>query len=883
MMKMTKMTSSRFARWLITRIAPADWRDSLAGDLAEGFTPRAVIVSALRLRWDRRRAIAGDSSSSRGRVLRAFAAEARHALHSLVARPATSALALATLTVGIGVTTSVFSLANWMLFRPIPGIGAPQDLVTLRFLTKGGATFPASGPDVGDVAKAPALQAAAGVEKMTVHVAETSGANPRRLDGEYVSTNYFDVLKQRLSAGRAFTSGDEAAGAAAHVMLVSAEIARGSFGGATAAVGQRLLVDRVAFEIVGVAASGFHGPSRTDTTQLWIPITSQEALRTNDRRISVFFTLLGRLRPGASIAQARDQIDAIQLANASAYPKEARYVRASLVVEPGIAAPQWERESLQQTFLLIWGVVALLLLLTCANVGNLMLARSIARAGELSTRQALGASRSRVMLGLFLEALWLSLGGGTLALIAARLVTSLLEASVIIRNMPALGHIAIEWRVFAAAFAISTVASIAAGLLPAFLGSRTDLAASLRSIGRGQTSARRRLRTALVVAQVAVTITLAIGGLLLLRSMQARAAVPLGFRTSDVLAFSVDPGMGVKGATEGEDIAFFQRLLTDVRQTPGVAGAGLAWIEPFKPIGGGGAIRPADSPAAQETLFDTNPVSPGFFDAIGLPILAGRDFTAAETFRSDKAGGGVVILNAALARAVFGTEQVVGRRVLMSYPEGRIRTIVGVVGNSRTRSLSGAEPVIMYEPFGQSFMTGWGTVHARLTQPASIVVPRLKDVVRGIDPMMPIYDVELLRDALATYLAEDTMLMRLTMAFAGVALLLAAVGLYGVLARQVEERRHEFGVRLALGAKPGSVARLVTTDAIRALAVGLVAGGVMAAWLVGLISSRLFGVTKTDPVSIAAALAVVTAATMAAAAPAARRAAKVDPADVLRR
>ena len=875
--------AKRLARWLLDRLAPDDWRESIAGDLDEGLSPLSAVVASLRLTWSRRRPIQRPRLDFGISGLRALTAEARHALRSLIGSPTTSVVALATLTVGIGVTTSVFSLANWVLLRPIPGIGAPGDLVTLRFMTKGGATFPASGPDVSDIAAAPALAAVAGVEKMTSHIAAADGSNPRRLDGEFVTANYFDVLAQQLSAGRRFTTADEAAGPAAHVAILSADLARASFGSSSAAVGRRLLADRVPFEVVGVAASGFHGPSRTDTTQVWIPITSQEAMRTNDRRISIFFTLLARLRPGASVTQAHDQVNAIRLGNASAYPKEARYSRATIAVEPGVAAPAWERDGLRQTFGLVWGVVGLLLVLTCANVGNLMLAQSVSRAGELATRQALGASRGRVIAGLLCEALWLSLAGGVIALVAARVVTSLLETTVIIRNMPALGHVTIDWRVFAAAFVIAAFTTVAAGLLPALIGSRTDLAAALRAIGRGQAPARRRLRTALVVTQVAVTVTLAIGGLLLLRSMHARAAVPLGFRTSDVLAFSVDPGMGVKGSTEVEDVAFFRRLLDDVRRVPGVEAAGLAWIEPFKPIGGGGALRQADVPGAPETTFDTNPVTPGFFEAIGLPILAGRDFTSAETFRADTNGGGVVILNAALARVAFGPEDIVGRRVVMSYPEGRIRTVVGVVGNSRTRSLSGAEPPVMYEPFGQSFMTGWGTVHARITQPMSVVVPRIKDVVRAVDPEMPIYDVERLSDAVATYLAEDTMLTRLTLAFAAVALLLAGVGLYGVVTRQVEERRQEFGVRLALGARPATIARLVSADALRALVGGVVAGSVLTVWLIRLIQSRLFGVTKGDPASIASAIGLVVATTMLAALPAARRAGKVDPADILRR
>lgn len=872
----------RLARWIIDRLAPADWRESIDGDLDEGLSPRAAVLSALRLRWERGRSLQDDASDGGRRMARACRTEARHALRSLLARPATSLVALATLTVGLGVTTSVFSLANWLLFRPIPGIGAAGDLVTIRFQNQGRVTYPASGPDVGDFAAVPALAAAAGVNAMTVHVARLNGGDPRRLDGEYVTANYFEVIGQRLTAGRGFSAADQAAGPGARVAIVGASFARAWFGGTRAAVRERILVDRLPFEIVGVAAEGFHGPSRTGTADIWIPITSQAAMRVDSRSTGLFYTLIGRLRPGATLVQARDELDAIRANDAVAFPGQPRYTRASVVVDAGLAPPVWERDGLDQTFALVWGVAALLLVLTCANVGNLMLARSIERAGEISTRQALGASRGDVALGLLLEALWLSVAGGAIALAAARLVTTLLESTVIIRNMPVLGPVDIDWRVFGGAFLVSAGVAVTAGLLPAVLGSRADLAATLRGAGRGQTPARRRARTTLVVAQVAVTVTLAIAGLLLLRSMRARAAVPLGFRTEDVLAFSVDPGMGVKTSTEAQDVALFRAVLDGVRGVPGVRAAGLAWIEPFKPIGGGAAMRPADSPGLSETRADSNPISPGFFDAIGLSRLEGRDFTPAETFHSDEHGGGVIVVNRALAQALFGDTHVAGRRVLMSYPEGRVRTIVGVVDNSRTRGLAGPAPPIMYEPFGQTFTAGWATVHLRLSQPPAVVVPRVAAVVRSIDPMMPIYDVELLGDSLARFLAEDTMVMRITVAFAAVALILAGVGLYGVLAREVEERRQEFGLRLALGARPAAIARLVSVDALRALVVGVVAGSVLTVWLVRLIESRLFGVTKGDPTSIASAIGLVVAATVLAALPAARRAGRVDPADILR-
>jgi putative ABC transport system permease protein len=878
-------------RRIVAWLAPRHWRESILGDLAEeqhrwradgtpGRSARlavSALVACARLQWEHRSGRARVGPRQHAGRLTATVAEARGALRSLRTRPGTSLLALLTLTLGIGVTTSVFSLAHWLMFRPIPGVASPESLVTVRLQSKDGSTFPTSGHDVTDLSSASALVGLAGFEKTVLHVARPDGLGAMRVNGEYVNVNYFDILEQRLTTGRRFTAADAAAGPATNIVIVSDDFARATFGQAEAAQGHALLIDEGPFQIIGVAAMGFHGPSRTDDTDIWMPVTLKQSARVDDSRTALFLTLLGRLKSGATVEEAASQLEAIRRTQGRGS------AHSHYSVETGLAAPTWQRKGLLETFDLVWGVSALLLLLTCANVGNLLLARASERTGEFATRQALGASRGRLMVGVLFEALWLAAAGGALAVLAARLVTDLLERTVIIRNMPPLGHVEIAWPVLGIAVAASSLVAVATGLVPALVGSRVDLLCSLKTIGRGHSPGRRRLRTALVVAQVAVTLTLSIGGFLLLRSMLARARVPLGFHPEAVLAFSLDPGIGVNGGTADHEIAYFTRLLDDVRHAPGVAAAGLAWVEPFKPIGGGGALRAADRPNAAEVTTDTNMISPGFFDALGIPVLAGRDFTPHELFRSDQGGGGVVILNAALARALFGGTAAVGQRVLMSYPEGRVREVVGVVGDTRTRTLGGPPALTYYEPFGQSYLMGWGTVHVRVTQPASAVVPTIRAIVHSLDPMLPAYDIETLTDSLGRYLAEDAMLMRVTVAFALVALVLAAVGLYGVLARQIEERRQEFGVRLALGARPRAVGRLVTAEAARALAVGTALGLVASAWLVRLIASRLFGVTKADPVALLGAVGLVMTVTFVAALPVARRASRLDPADVLRR
>ena len=383
------------------------------------------------------------------------------------------------------------------------------------------------------------------------------------------------------------------------------------------------------------------------------------------------------------------------------------------------------------------------------------------------------------------------------------------------------------------------------------------------------------MRRLLTAVQVAVAVTLLSTGTLLVRSMIARYHVPLGYDTQDVLAFSVDTT--IPGYPKPRAEQYFREALAALRQQPGVSGAGLAWIEPFRPIGGGISLSPAGQPGAKPIDADENMITSGFLPALGVRFVAGRDFTDVESFRSDKDGGGVVIVNETLARALFGSVDAVGRQVEASFPETRNLTIVGVIADIRTREVSYA-PVrpTAYEPYAQSFLSGWGTFHVRLAAPAPVVAARVREAMHAVDAQLPIYDIERLSDRVDHFLSEPRLLTNTVAGFALLAAVVAALGLYGVLARGVTERRREFSIRAALGARPLAVARLVTREAVL-LAMGGVAVGLLAAgWLSKAIEARLFGVKPFDPVSFAAATALVIAIAVVSSMAPARRAARVD-------
>jgi hypothetical protein len=357
--------------------------------------------------------------------------------------------------------------------------------------------------------------------------------------------------------------------------------------------------------------------------------------------------------------------------------------------------------------------------------------------------------------------------------------------------------------------------------------------------------------------------------------MLARYAVPLGFDTRNVLAFSLDTS--VQGYSSERRNQYFRSAFDAVRRLPNVSAAGFGWIEPFRMIGGGIGVKPADQPDATEVRGDLNSVSDGFLPAIGVRFLSGRDFTADEILPTDDKAGGAIIVNAAMAQKLYGTTDAAGRDVAVSYEDGRRFTIVGVVADIRTRDVS-YKPVsaTAFRPLGQGFLNGWGTMHLRFTGKASDLIPRVRDAMQVVDPQIPIYDVELLSDAVDRHLAEQRLLSNTIASFAILAMIVAALGLYGVLARTVAERRREFGIRAALGASPWSVARLVGREALVVTALGGAAGVGAAIWLGYAIKARLFGVEPVDAASlILALLAVLVTALVAAIAPA-RAAGRID-------
>lgn len=884
---------------LLRLLVPEEWRDSIAGDLEEERRWRlahgrragplwalaAAARVALPLAWSRRRSlIGGRHPSGRTLFMPGLISDVRHAARALAAHRGYALGAILTLALGIGANASVFNLADWLLLRPVPGVTAQGALVTVGFGTAEGTRWPLSVPDLGRLQSSmTALSGLAGYQTFPLHVAP-AGAVPERLDADVVSDNYFAVIGGAIAVGRGFDDRERDPGAPP-AAVISHRLWQRAFEGRADAIGQPVLVNGEPFTVVGIAVAGFHGATRSGSADLWVPVAQhRRAVPTypesalTDRRVAIFFAAVGRLAPGATLEQARQQADAVRAGLAADVPNDRRLTSSRFLVTRGIESRPWMVERLSQAMLLLVGFVGLLLLLTCANVANLMLARASHRRTELATRLALGASRRRVVQLLLVESLMLSLISGAAALLLTGWVGHALAGMVVLQGLPPLDPVLPGWRVFTLALLVSVVVALLIGVAPALAGRRSDLTSPLREAGRSHTRYRTRVRRALTVAQVAVSVTLLVGAALLTRSMMGRLAIDPGFDAGRVLSFSVEPGLQGYGPRQEP---FYRDLLQRVRELPGVRGAGLAWLRPFSQAAANVSFGAEGAQDDERVSAARNMVSPGFFDAIGLEVVAGRDFTGAEFQPASSGGNGVVILTESLARSVFGTASVVGRRVAMAHPAGVTHTVVGVVRDTRLRRLT-EEGDILFEPFGQAFPTGWASVLIRLAAPAEAVMPAVRSAVAELDPALPVYDVVRLDEAIRTQFADELLVARLTVVFAALATLLAAVGLYAMLARSVVERRREIGIRTALGATPGVLAAGITRDAIGTLVGGVAIGLPVSWWLTQFAESRLFGISRLDPVSIGLAVSTIALVSVVSTWAPARRAARTDPAEVLR-
>ena len=805
-----------------------------------------------------------------------FLQDVRYAVRTLLKSPGFAAVAVLALALGIGANTAIFSVVKAVLLSPLP-YPEPERLVWVRESNPGAdiPDEPASAPNYNDWrTQVRSFDGLAAYANTALTLTDGGGGEPERIPAVSTSANFFQVVGVAPALGRGFLPEEETAGKN-RVVVLSHGLWQRRFGASPQALGQTITLGGNAYTVVGVAPADFKSPVRgPKAPEMWVPIAFN--FNQNVRR-SDYLNVIGRLRAGATIGQAQAELAGVAARLEQEYPA----TNAGWTVT---TQPLHERVvgNVRQALWVLMGVVGFLLLIACANVANLLLARAAARRQEIAVRSALGAGRGRLVRQLLTESLLLGIAGGGLGLILAAWGVELLVA-LSPGNIPRLEEAGLDARVLAFTFGVSVLTGVVFGLLPALSASKTDLAESLKEGGsRGPTAGQgaRRLRSSLVIAEIAITAVLLACAGLMIRSFNAIQSVDPGFRPERVLTFEFSLP-SAKYKDEPQIAAFYEQLTARAAALPGVERAALV---DSLPLGGGADVlsfviegRPELPPEkVQDAMFST--ATPDYFDVLGIGHVRGERLT--ERHRDGVPDVGVI--NETMARKFWPDEDPIGKRVNLGDPaRAPWITVIGVVKDARSSGLDKEPYAQMYLPALQ-FRQRTMTFVARTSADPATLVPALRRELGALDQDLPLYNVRTMEQVLAESVARRRFQMILIAAFAGVGLLLAAVGIYGVISYTVTQRSHEIGVRMALGARASDILKLVVGQGLGLTLAGVGLGLAGSFALTRVLSSLLYGVTATDPLTFACvSLAMLGVALLACLIPA-RRATKVDPMVALR-
>jgi predicted permease len=791
----------------------------------------------------------------------------RLAFRALAQAPGFSLVAVATLALGLGATTALFSVVNASLLQPLP-FPEPDRLAALYEISPEPAR---ARNEAGAATFLEWRQKARGFSHLaaftTLDYALTGGGEPESILAARVSAEAFALLGVAPVLGRAFVGEEEAEGRH-RVVVLSHELWAGRFGADPAVLGRAIHLDGEPYTVVGVMPRGFRFPDAR--SRLWTPLAfTRDELVQRHRRM---FDVVGRLAPGVSLASAQAEMSAIARGLAAAQPDTQGWDASVLPVREVVSGGR------ERPLLVLLGAVACVLLVACANVGSLLLARAAGRRRELAIHTALGAGRTRLLRGLFAEAALLALLGGVMGVALASWSFDLLLA-LLPADWPRLQDPRLDGSVLAFALGATVLTALVAGLAPAVHLTLADLGAALREGGRtpGSTPARPRLRQALVVGQVAASLVLMAGAGLLAQTLWRLQRVDPGFNPHGLLAAAIYLP-DTRYPDDPRQVAFFADLLERARRLPGVLSAGAVTTLPLSPMGIDHdmpfSVDGQAAPPAEEADFRI--ASPGYFRTLGTPLLSGREFGE----RDDAAAPAVAIVNRTFAERFLAGEPPLGRRVRLGQ-RGRPYEVVGVVGEVRHRSLDRAPRPELYVSYRQ-MQYGSMTVLLRTAGDPSALAAPLKREVLALDPGQPLTSLSTMDALLSDSLSARRFQALLLGSFAATALGLSALGLYGLLAHTVRQRTPEIGVRMALGARPADVVRLVVRGGLGLAALGVALGlaGALAATRV--LDGLLFQVPTRDPVTLAASGTLLLAIALLACALPARRASRIDPARALR-
>jgi predicted permease len=807
-----------------------------------------------------------------------FINDLRYGIRSLLKHPGFAAVAVITLALGIGANTAMFSVINGVLLRPLP-YQEPERLVTIweESPERDMLQMPVSIANLRDWAEQ--SQTLDQISAYTFSNLNLTGTGePVQLAAVRVSANLFPLVGATPMLGRTFLPEDDKDGAG-RVVVLSHATWKNRFTSNPKIIGQAVTINNQTHTVVGVMPAnfqfpvgfGYMGKVLNDPIDLYVPIAaaSEEAARGH-----YSFFAIGRLKPGVTLSQAQAEMTGIERRLEQQYPDTNTGIGVRLV-----STQEQTVKEIRPALLVLLGAVAFLLLIACANIANLLLARSAARQKEFAIRAALGASRLRVLRLLLTESVLLSLVGGALGLLFAVWGTAALIA-LAPDNIPRLNEVGMDGRVFGFTLATSLLTGIVFGLVPAIQASKPDLNEALKEGSRGSTGSGsgKRTRSILVAVEVALSLVLLIGAGLMIKSFIRLQQTHLGFNTENLLTM----GLTLSEARYPEDqqqVAFFQRTLEQVRALPGIQSAGVTTGLPLTLSLSGSDFRVEGQPepeAGKEMIINTRSVSPGYFSTLGISLLKGRDFSD----RDKSEAPAVAIVNQDLVRTYFPNEDPIGKRITFTDGESWL-SVVGVIGDVKQLSVGSHAKPEVYFPFLQAASPSMSLVVRTTTSPLSQVAA-VKGQIREIDKDLPIEAPNTMQQLLAESVSGPRFNMLLLTVFAVVALVLALVGIYGVMSYTVTQRTHEIGIRVAVGAQSSDVFRMVMGHGMFLALIGVAFGLAGALALTRLMTTMLFGVEPNDPLTFAGIACLVMAVALAACYLPGRRATKVDPLVALR-
>ena len=802
----------------------------------------------------------------------------RYGTRQLLKHRAFTILAIISLALGIGANTAIFSLVNTVLLRPLP-VKEPSQLIEVYGALHNGADFTIqSYLNYKDYRDRNNVFSGLFVYRIVVSSLSHNGSNERAW-GFLASGNYFNVLGVKPILGRGFLPEEDQTPGSHPVAVLSYACWQHRFAGDPSIVGRTILLNNHTFTIIGVAPKGFIGTEVAYAPEFWTPMMMAKEIEPGstwlDRRDSDNLFMIGRIKPGVTRAQTKAALDAITLQLGKEYPAE-NEGRGITLSPPGLFIPSIRDASITFAGVLMV-IVGLVLLLACVNLANLQLARATGRRKEIAIRLAVGASRARLVRQLLTEGVLLSLAGGVLGLLLAAWINNLVGAIKLPMDVALVFDLKLDWRVMLFALGLSILTGVAFSLLPALQSSNPALVPSLKDDASMSGFRRSRLRNALVITQVSLSLVLLVCAGLIVRSLKAAQQMRPGFDPENAVALSFD--VGLQGYEETKGRAFHRQVLERARSLPGVRSAALTSNVPLSLNYNYSSIYlegQAETSTSKLPVAIPISVSPGFFETMRIPFR-GRDFAENEDQKESR----VVLVNETFARKFFPKQDPIGKRINFSGPKDPLWEIIGVCGDGKYNSLGEAPMPAVFRPQFRDYDT-LCTLVVRTNGDPRAIIPALRSEIQKMDATLPIYDVKTLTEHMDIPLFPARMAANVLGSFGVLALVLAAIGIYGVMSYVVAGRTREIGLRMALGAQFRHVRQLILRQGMMLATIGLVLGLGIVFVLARFLKSMLYGISPSDPLTFTTITILLAGVALLACLIPAQRATRVDPMVALR-